>query len=178
MTYLTTDITPIDIELLVRQHNSRLKNFIRKHLHDYQAVEDIVQQTYLAAIECSQKFQGNAKPQTWLFGIAFNLVREHNRKSQRCFDCAPIENHQGTLIDDKQCPEDKLHNNRYINSLMRQFDALPKHMQQVLNLASVDNKNYDDCAAELNVPVGTIRSRLSRARTQLKQRIEYPCRIV
>lgn len=162
----------IDIEALARVHNARLRNFIRKHCHDSEVVDDIVQQTYLAAIECRSSFQGNAQPQTWLFGIAFNLIRDHNRRRQRGVDCLPIENYQSSLADHHPGPEVRLHHRRYIRSLMCQFEQLPQHMQQVLELASVHDKNYDDCAAALNVPIGTVRSRLSRARTLLKSQVE------
>ena len=164
----------INIEYLARLHGARLRNFIRKHLHDVEEVDDIVQHTYLAAIECCDSFQGNAQPQTWLFGIAYNLIRDHNRRRQRAVDCLPIENHQASLPDIHPDPEVRLHHRRYIDSLMGQFKRLPEHMQQVIEMASVQNMNYDDCAAALNVPVGTVRSRLSRARTLLKRQVEHP----
>ena len=164
----------IDIESLARVHTSRLRNFVRKHLHDDEAVDDIVQQTYLAAMECRHNFQGNAQPQTWLFGIAYNLIRDNNRRGYRTEHCLPIEQYQATLADSASDPEGSLHHNRYIQSLMGQFETLPEHMQQVLVLSSVQGKNYDDCAAALNVPVGTVRSRLSRARTLLRSQVEQP----
>lgn len=162
----------IDIESLARIHSARLRNFIRKHLHDTEAVDDIFQQTYLAALESSSRFQGNAQPQTWLFGIAFNLVREHNRRRCRSVPSLPIENYQSLIEDPKECPETSLHNNRYISALVQNFERLPSHMQQVLELSSVHNKDYSDCAETLNVPVGTIRSRLSRARSLLRDQVE------
>lgn len=169
----TIQETPtIDIESLARLHSPRLRNFIRKHIHDLEAVEDVFQQTYLAALESSNRYQGNAQPQTWLFGIAFNLVREHNRKRFRTAQYLPIEDYQTSLEDPKACLETNLHNKRYINALMNSYEQLPSHMQQVLKLSSVDNKDYGECAETLKVPVGTIRSRLSRARSLLRSQAE------
>lgn len=162
----------IDIDSLARAHSARLRSFIRKHLHDQESVDDIFQQTYLAAIENQSRFQGSAKPQTWLFGIAYNLVRENNRRRYSRATSVPIEDYQSSIPDPYPCPETRMQHQRKISSLLAIFERLPHHMKQVIELSSVHDKNYDGCASALNVPVGTIRSRLSRARSLLRGNAE------
>lgn len=162
----------LDIDLLAKSQHTRLRNFILKHIHDNEAVEDVLQQTYLVALEQCSRFQGNAQPQTWVFGIALNLVRENNRKGGKNAYHLPIEHYESLIKDPQPCPETHMQNHRYMRVLTAKFELLPEHMQRVLELSSMENKDYNDCAKTLNVPVGTVRSRLSRARSLLKRHIE------
>jgi len=76
-----------DLDRLARTHAARLASFLRRRVGNPHDVEDLVQDTLLEAVRCSGQFQGQSRPQTWLFGIALNLTTTTN--AQRCATFTP-----------------------------------------------------------------------------------------
>lgn len=129
-----------------------------------------MQASYLEALGNLHKFRGDSKLETWLFGIANNLVSNHLRKLYR----KPVEleideyNHQLSTDDD---PATLSESQNFLRLTLEAFDELPMEMQAVLRLAVIFDMEYKEIAAHLGIPIGTVRSRLARARIQLKLRI-------
>lgn len=157
---------------LVAEHGERLYRFILRRIGDATEAEDLAQQAFVEAALGYDEFRGDAQLSTWLYGIALNLVRNHLSR-------APSRRYQfedeDTLCDlpgHTPDPERQHTLNQQMDLLQRELADLMPEMREVLMLVSLDEMSYEDAAAKLALPVGTVRSRVSRARSQLRQRFE------
>lgn len=161
-------LTLSDLERLVHQHGRRLRNFIRRRVSNAADVEDLMQDTYLETLRCLDRYRGAARPETWMFGIALNLVRNHYKRAAHRLlleNEEIIEQHeQGTAQD----PLDILERHQVFGRVSRAMDRLPEDSIMVLKLVVDERLTYEQAADRLHIPVGTVRSRLSRARAVLK----------
>lgn len=157
-----------DFELLVAKQEKRLRNFIVKHFRDENAVEDVLQQTLIEAYCCWDSFRGEAKRETWLFGIALNIVRNVSRRSpQYNFNFTSDETLENEQAEDSD-PLDQVMKNQLSIKLEKAIEKLPEDLRETLILVVQKGKTYQETADELGIPIGTVRSRISRSRAQLK----------
>ncbi len=174
-----TSAVDIDVDFdfndLAKRTCKRLRNFIRQRIWNPEEVEDILQASYLEALRCRDKFRGGSAPETWLFGIAMNLVRSHVRKSlQRQKHYSGNELLEEKIAGTCEDPCDIVMRQIALRQIGLAFDALPSDMQKTLFLVVEQGASYQEAADELGIPIGTVRSRLSRARQLLKECVEQP----
>ncbi|PXF32616.1 RNA polymerase sigma factor [Pokkaliibacter plantistimulans] len=171
----TSDSTAvINIEALCRTQNERLKRFIQKRIWNREDAEDVLQLTYLEAMRCKDRFNGGSKPETWLFGIAVNLTRNYFKRhyGQPQLDemtDALLSELQSEIEDD---PGMLVEHERMLDRAVAAMDDLPDDIQSMFQLIVDAEYSYQDTADHVGVPIGTIRSRLSRARQSLKRHME------
>jgi RNA polymerase sigma factor (sigma-70 family) len=162
------DTARSDFELLVAQQDRRLRNFIVKHFRDENAVEDVFQQTLIEAYCCWDNFRGDAKRATWLFGIALNIIRNTARRSpQYKFHFTSddeLELEQAVGSD----PMQHCMKNEFSIKLESAIEKLPDDLKETLKLVVQHGNSYQEAADTLGIPIGTVRSRISRSRAQLK----------
>lgn len=158
------------LEALLKSQQSRLTHFVRKHLRREDYVDDLIQQTHMAAFRNWARFRGESKPETWLFGIALNLVKNFRyRDNSYRFQGDDFDEQVSLIPADSMCePEESLMRQERMESLKSAIDQLPSKMQTVVQLVLLDGFTYQDAALELDLPIGTVRSRLSRARDMLR----------
>lgn len=158
------------LEDLLKAQQSRLTHFVRKHLRREDYVDDVIQQTHMAAFRNWAGFRGESKPETWLFGIALNLVKNFRyRDNSYRFQGDDFEEQVSLIPADSTCqPEECLMRQERMESLKSAIDQLPGKMQTVVQLVLLEGFTYQDAALELDLPIGTVRSRLSRARDMLR----------
>ena len=164
-----------ELELLLCKQKSRLTHFVRKNLRRDDFVEDIVQQAHMIAFRSWARFRGESKPETWLFGIALNLVKNFRcRDTSHLYDdCEDFEEDLVYIPADSSCePEEALMRQERVEELKTAIDHLPAKMQHVVQLVLLEGFSYQDAADELELPIGTVRSRLSRARDILRDEVE------
>jgi RNA polymerase sigma factor (sigma-70 family) len=161
-------LTLADLDGLVRAHGRRLRHFIRRRVANADDVEDLLQDTYLEALRCLDRFQGASRPETWLFGIAVNLVRGHYKRNAHrpLFEDELEEEIRETEL--AQDPLEAIARMQAITRLERAADRLPLDTRRVLTLVLDEHLSYEEAADRLCIPVGTVRSRLSRARAALR----------
>ncbi len=149
-----------------------LRAFIQKRVMNPDDVDDILQCVFLEALRSEHKFQHASKPQTWLCGIALNLIRNHFRKMYRQPYQESWEDdvHSGLQGHCDICHQVDGH--RQLAQVIEAIGGLPSNMQKVLEVSLEMDGNYQDTADSLGVPIGTVRSRLSRARGQLKRQMD------
>ena len=156
---------------LVREHGSRLQRFIIKHIGNIAEAEDLAQQAFIEAARSYQSFRGESQLSTWLYGIALNLVRNYlSRAPERRYDFVGEE----ALYDHAASgatPEQALAQAQSMRLLQESLDELPESMRDILLLVGMDDLTYEEASALLSVPVGTVRSRLSRARSALREKL-------
>lgn len=157
-----------EFEMLIAKQDKRLRNFITKHFRDENAVEDVFQQTLIEAYCCWDSFRGDAKRATWLFGIALNIIRNISRRSpQYRFNFTSddeLENEQAQGSD----PLSHCMKNEFSIKLEHAIEKLPSDLRETLVLVVQHGNSYQEAADILGIPIGTVRSRISRSRSQLK----------
>ncbi len=157
-----------DFELLISKQEKRLRNFIIKHFRDEDSVEDIFQQTLIEAYCCWESFRGDAKRETWLFGIALNIIRNVTRRNpQYQYNFTTDESLENEEAIDSD-PLDQVMKSQMSFKLESAISKLPEDLRETLVLVVQDGNTYQETADILGVPIGTVRSRVSRSRAQLK----------
>lgn len=149
----------------------KLRLFVQRRVLNQDDADDIIQLTYLEAWRNQEKFKGLAKPDTWLCGIALNLIRNHFR---RFYAQPPLSTFHESDFNESSDDIDlsELYDNRrLLDRTLLAMDALPKDMRETLWAAVDTESSYRDAAERLGVPIGTVRSRLFRAREQLKKSV-------
>ncbi|QHF07071.1 RNA polymerase sigma factor HrpL [Pseudomonas syringae] len=160
------------IRQLTADQVQMLRAFIQKRVKNADDVDDILQCVFLEALRNEHKFQHASKPQTWLCGIALNLIRNHFRKMYRQPYQESWEDEVHTDLEWNGDITHQVDGHRQLARVIEAIDCLPANMQKVLEVSLEMDGNYQETANTLGVPIGTVRSRLSRARVQLKQHID------
>jgi RNA polymerase sigma-70 factor (ECF subfamily) len=149
----------------VVDHVPGLRRYARSLTLDAEAADDLVQQTLLRAIERSGSFRAGAPLRPWLFSILHNLFVSDRRREgveRRALD--QLAGEQAVLSDAGDAGAQVR-----LNAVMARFDQLPAVQREVLHLIAVEGLSYQEASDALGVPIGTIMSRLSRARTGLRE---------
>lgn len=157
---------------LVCEHGNRLRRFVTRRIGNEADAADIAQQAFIEASNAYADFRGDSKLSTWLYGIALNLVRNYLSRApeQRySFVCESALTHHACLQPN---PEQIAAQREIMKVLTSALESLPDNMREILNLAGMENLSYEQIADILDIPMGTVRSRLSRARATLRQRME------
>lgn len=157
---------------LVREQRDRLRRFVARHVGNRAVAEDITQQA-LAEMSLSYgRFRGECKPSTWLYSIALNLIRNHlSRSPERRFAFVDID----TLAAEpspEPGPPAQAEWRQMLGVVDQAMAEIPEDLRTLLHLVAVDELSYEEAAQRLAVPIGTVRSRMSRARTQLRMRLQ------
>ena len=165
---------------LYAAHFTPLCAFIRKRMGACDEVPDIVQQAFCEAMRGYAGFSGRSAVQTWLYGIALNVMRSHLARARRA-EFQPCTVEELELADTAQVPTDEALASR---QQLARVSALLEHCcdssRQALMLVAVDGLSCEEAATELNVAVGTVRSRVSRLRSELRSglALKLPCAAV
>ena len=163
-----TAASPIDIEQLFRVHKVHLYRFVRRYVRNNEDAEDVVQLSFLEAVRCAPRFSGLSKPSTWLFGIALNLARNQVRRS--CADVADTvdESVLEQVADSLGDPARLVEARQTVGLAHARLAAMPAAMQATFEAVLEGDASYEDAALQLGIPVGTVRSRVSRVREALR----------
>ena len=163
-----TAASPIDIEQLFRVHKVHLYRFVRRYVRNNEDAEDVVQLSFLEAVRCAPRFSGLSKPSTWLFGIALNLARNQVRRS--CADVADTvdESVLEQVADSLGDPARLVEARQTVSLAHARLAAMPAAMQATFEAVLEGDASYENAALQLGIPVGTVRSRVSRVREALR----------
>lgn len=134
--------------------------------------EDLTQQAFVEAAKSYEKFLGGSELSTWLYGIAMNLVRNYLSRAPHRKHEFESEEVLEQLASEHPDPSEQLAQSQAVRALQREIEDLPTDMQEVLLLVALDELSYEEAAVLLAVPIGTIRSRVSRARSTLRSRLK------
>ena len=166
-------------EVLVSKYQRRILRLLGRILHNQSDVEDIAQETFLKAYRALPKFRNESAFYTWLYRIAVNTARNHiSSKHNQVFVSDQIESRDGetfSLLDnltDGETPETHMHNREIIESLQIALDELPEQLRQAIVLRELEGLSYEEIATAMDCPVGTVRSRIFRAREAISERLK------
>jgi RNA polymerase sigma factor (sigma-70 family) len=138
---------------------------------------DASQEIFLRIWRGLAGFRGEAKLSTWVFQIAWNYLRWRHRRQGRLAAWLGTRDDGGTTAleqasDPAPDPERRAHSSQLLDRLRVALAELPEHHRAILWLRDGENLDYEEIAAVLEVPIGTVRSRLARARTRLRRAVE------
>jgi RNA polymerase sigma-70 factor, ECF subfamily len=154
---------------LVSRYSDRIYRFILKNLGQTAIAEELTQETFVEAYRKLPTFKGEAKFSSWLFGIALNRVRNYINRSPDRHRCSlPVEvlRHGITAAGNPvQCLERK----QALLALQQAIYTLPTELQEGLILVVLEELSYEEAAQILGIPIGTVKSRVHRARDMLRE---------
>lgn len=166
------------------RQSSKLKRFLRKYERDESRIDDIIQEAFLEAIRCVDSFHGDSL-ENWFFGIAANIARAHVAKRTRESSVMVYFDHDiGDIVeytDDARHlptyanadPFSKVHFKRLTLLILKEVDELPDKLKAVFVLACDQDYSYCEIACLTGIPVGTVRSRIHRARDIVRHKVLF-----
>lgn len=168
MSHTANAASSIDLDKLFREHQHHLQRFVQRYVRNTEDAEDVVQNTFLEAMRCADKFSGLSKPSTWLFGIALNLARNHVRRSyahaHEMLDETELEN----LVDPYGDPVTILELREVTLKVEALLKELPEGIRHTFEAVLDGESTYEQVAEQMNIPIGTVRSRVSRVRATVR----------
>ena len=164
-------------DLLVLKYQGRIAALVSRYVSDAGEVEDVTQEAFIKAYRALGKFRGDSAFYTWLYRIAANAAKNHLvAKGRRPGADATIEDaegfDEGGLLSESASPEALAMGGELADVVESALNALPDELKAALMLREFDGLSYDDIADVLGCPVGTVRSRIFRAREAIDQRVK------
>jgi RNA polymerase sigma-70 factor (ECF subfamily) len=164
-------------DLLVRKYQNRVVALIGRYVHDWSECQDVAQETFLRAYRALGNFRGDAQFSTWLHRIAVNTAKNHlvahkRRPPGDDIDIDDAEQFESALrLRDNDTPERELMRQEMEQTVMSAVEALPEELRAAITLREVDGMSYEEIAQHMQCPIGTVRSRIFRARDAIDARL-------
>ena len=156
----------------LEQHRRRLYRLAYSWCHDGSLAEDLVQDTLIRAMERAGQLRDPERLPAWLAAILVNCWRDHLRRQRPTDDIADMD--ESLFADEDHTPERNAECSQIVARVRLEIEALPLGQRQVLTLVDLEEFSYAEVAEVLEIPVGTVMSRLCRARQALKLRLSVP----
>lgn len=161
---------------LVRRYQDRLYNTVYRLLDNAEDAQDVVQDAFLSAYQSLDSFKGDAQFFTWLYRIAVNAAISLKRKQRLAISIEAGRTREGAVepldTSDFSRPGQALEKAEQGRRIQDALNRLSPEHRMVLVLKEMDGLKYEDMAKILEVPIGTIRSRLHRARLELRELLQ------
>lgn len=168
-------------ELLVIKYQRRIQRLIGRMVRDVDLVEDIAQETFIRAYRALAQFRGDAQFYTWLYRIAVNTakkslmdlkrnptVSENSFKSDDDDETSQVENE----LTSSETPDAVLASKEIAQIINTALEALPEELRQAITLREIEGLSYEEISEAMNCPIGTVRSRIFRAREAISQKVK------
>lgn len=165
-------------DLLVHKYQHRITQLVNRYVKDPSEAQDVAQEAFIKAYRAMTRFRGDSAFYTWLYRIAINtaknyLVARARRSFNHEVDYQVAEHGDSSqYLSDLNTPEKLLLNDEIIANIQQTLDELPKNMREVIVLRELDGLSYEEIAKSLDCPVGTVRSRIFRAREAIDKRLQ------
>lgn len=164
-------------DLLVRKYQHRILAVIGRYISDHSEAQDVAQETFIRAYRALGNFRGDSAFYTWVYKIAINTAKNHlvalGRRPPT--DDVAVDDAMHFSADsqlkDRATPENELLRQEIERHVTLAVDELPAELRMAITLREVDGLSYEDIAEAMNCPIGTVRSRIFRARDAIERRI-------
>ena len=158
-------------ELLVMKYQRKLGRLLSRWVRDPAEVEDVTQEAFIKAYRALPSFRGESAFYTWLYRIAINTAKNYlvalGRRAPTTtgFDNEEAEGFEDAeQLRDSNTPETELEGKQVAAVVNKAMDALPEDLRTAITLREIEGLSYDEIASVMNCPIGTVRSRIFRAR--------------
>jgi RNA polymerase sigma-70 factor, ECF subfamily len=166
-------------DTLVERYEKRVFNFAYRMAGNYDDANDVAQEAFIRVFNSINTFRGDANFSTWLYRIVTNVYLDERKKAKSHLHTPLdeyIELEENTVArqieDTRPTPEDVVELNERHDLLQKAIQDLPDYQRIMVILYHTESKSYEEIAEIMNLPIGTVKSRLNRARLALKEKLE------
>ena len=166
-------------DLLVIKYQRRLARLLSQFIRDAAEVDDVTQETFIKAYRALPSFRGESAFYTWLYRIGINtaknfLVTQGRRVPTTSigFDNEDAENfEEGSQLREMNTPESELMSKQIAQTVNQTLQELPEELRMAITLREIEGLSYEEIASIMNCPIGTVRSRIFRARETIAEKL-------
>ena len=165
-------------ELLVTKYQRRLSRLISRFVRDASEVEDVTQEAFIKAYRALPTFRGESAFYTWLYRIGINTAKNYLLAFKRRaptstpFDADEAEGfEEAGLLQEVSTPENELMSKQVVEVVNSSLQELPDDLRTALTLREIEGLSYEEIADVMNCPIGTVRSRIFRAREAIAEKL-------
>ena len=165
-------------DLLVLKYQHKIFSLISRYVHDSHEIQDVAQEAFIKAYRAIPKFRGDSAFYTWLYRIAINTAKNYlvSRRRKPPVTDIDLENAEyyesAQSLRDMESPESVLFGIELKGVVDDAINALPYDLRTAVTLREFDGLSYEDIAEVMNCPLGTVRSRIFRARESIDEKIK------
>ena len=165
-------------DLLVLKYQHKLIKLISRYVRDHSEVLDVAQESFLKAYRALPKFRGDSAFYTWLYRIAINTAKNHLVSQSRRPPNADVDSSDAEQIGgeselkDYATPERLLMRAEIEDTIISAIEDLPQDLKTAISLRELEGLSYEEIAEVMDCPIGTVRSRIFRARDAINRRLE------
>jgi len=167
--------------LLVLKYQRRIERLIGRMVRDHELIEDIAQESFIRAYRALHQFRGDAQFYTWLYRIAVNTAKKAlvdmrrnpviSENALRSSSDDDETSSYGRELSSDETPETVLAAKEIASTVNAAMAALPEDLRQAVTLREIEGLSYEEIAAAMNCPIGTVRSRIFRAREAISIKV-------
>jgi RNA polymerase sigma-70 factor (ECF subfamily) len=165
-------------DLLVSKYQRKLGRLISRFVRDPAEAEDVTQDAFIKAYRALPGFRGDSAFYTWLYRIGINTAKNHLLANKRRaptstpFDAEEAESfEEGSLLHEVSTPENELMSKQVVDVVQTSLQQLPEDLRSALTLREIEGLSYEEIASVMNCPIGTVRSRIFRAREAVAENL-------
>jgi RNA polymerase sigma-70 factor (ECF subfamily) len=165
-------------ELLVNKYERKLQRLLSRLVRDPAEVEDVTQEAFIKAYRALPTFRGESAFYTWLYRIGINTAKNYltaqGRKGPATVDIDPEDAESASeneLARDSSTPEQELMSRQVAETVNAAMEGLPEELRSAIMLREIEGMSYEEIAAIMNCPIGTVRSRIFRARETIAEQL-------
>ncbi|MDG2252831.1 MAG: RNA polymerase sigma factor RpoE [Methylophilaceae bacterium] len=165
--------------ILVEKYNKKLFRLLSRMVRDQSEIEDIVQDSFIKAYRAINNFRGDSAFYTWLYRIGINTAKNHlvalgkRPKAMDEVEIEDIENFEtGNEMRNYDTPENTMMNKEIVSAVSETIEILPEELKEAIALREMDGLSYEEIAEIMQCPIGTVRSRIFRAREAIAEKLK------
>jgi RNA polymerase sigma-70 factor, ECF subfamily len=165
-------------ELLVMKYQRKLGRLLSRMVRDAAEIDDITQESFIKAYRALPQFRGESAFYTWLYRIAVNTAKNYlMAKGKREVATSDMVDEDGEGMEDVLMPHDiatpdaELQTKQIAKAVNETVDALPEELRTAITLREIEGLSYEEIAQMMDCPIGTVRSRIFRAREAIAEKI-------
>jgi len=165
-------------DLLVRKYQHKIAKLVSRYVYDRSEVEDVTQEAFIKAYRAIAGFRGESAFYTWLYRIAINTAKNYLVSQGRRLPTTDVDSEEAETADDASglreiaTPESSVLTSEIAQTVMNVMNALPDDLRTAITLREIDGLSYDEIAAVMDCPIGTVRSRIFRAREAIDKELK------
>ncbi|AOS98472.1 ECF RNA polymerase sigma-E factor [Microbulbifer aggregans] len=165
-------------DLLVLKYQHKIVAVISRFIKDHAEVQDVTQEAFIKAYRALANFRGDSAFYTWMYRIAINTAKNHlvsrgRRPPSSDVDLEDAEFYSGAdLLRDNETPENQLFRDQLEAAVHDAIRALPEDLRAAVTLREMEGLSYEEIAEVMDCPVGTVRSRIFRAREAIDRTVQ------
>jgi RNA polymerase sigma-70 factor (ECF subfamily) len=164
-------------DLLVRKYQHKVAKLVSRYVRDRREVEDVTQEALIKAYRAIGGFRGESAFYTWLYRIAVNTAKNYLESQGRRPPGSDVEIEGAELIEsgeglrDQATPERQMLTKEIATTVHRVLEHLPPDLRTAITLREIEGMSYEEIAEVMDCPIGTVRSRIFRAREAIDQEL-------